>query len=103
RRNPDLPHPKAKPDEANISKTRFVAAASHDILQPLNAARLYVTSLIERQRHNGGEERDLGGNVDAALEGGEGIFAALLDISRRDTGAMKPEIGDFRIDELLAR
>ena len=41
---------KAEADEANISKTRFLAAASHDILQPLNAARLYVTSLVERQK-----------------------------------------------------
>ena len=45
---PSSPRAKAEADEANISKTRFLAAASHDILQPLNAARLYVTSLVER-------------------------------------------------------
>ena len=39
---------KTKADEANISKTRFLAAASHDVLQPLNAARLYASSLLER-------------------------------------------------------
>ncbi len=44
---------KAEADEANISKTRFLAAASHDILQPLNAARLYATSLVERDRDAG--------------------------------------------------
>jgi hypothetical protein len=80
----------------------FVAAASHDILQPLNAARLYVTSLIERQRQTG-EDADLVQNIDASLEAVEEIFAALLDISRLDTGAMKPELADFRIDELLQR
>jgi CheY-like chemotaxis protein len=84
-----------------VSKTRFVAAASHDILQPLNAARLYVTSLIERQR--AGEDGDLVQNIEASLEAVEEIFTALLDISRLDTGAMKPEIADFRIDELLHR
>ena len=42
-------------------------------------------------------------NIDASLEAVEEIFAALLDISRLDTGAMKPEITDFRIDELLQR
>ena len=42
-------------------------------------------------------------NIDASLEAVEEIFAALLDISRLDTGAMKPEMSDFRIDELLAR
>jgi Na+/proline symporter/CheY-like chemotaxis protein len=101
RLNVELGRAKAEADEANVSKTRFIAAASHDILQPLNAARLYVTSLIERQR--AGEDGDLVQNIDASLEAVEEIFAALLDISRLDTGAMRPEITDFRIDELLQR
>ena len=101
RLNTELERAKAEADEANVSKTRFVAAASHDILQPLNAARLYVTSLIERQR--AGEDGDLVQNIDASLEAVEEIFAALLDISRLDTGAMKPEMTDFRVDELLQR
>src|SRR6202042_1447046 len=93
RLNTELERAKAAADDANVSKTRFVAAASHDILQPLNAARLYVTSLIERQRS--GEDADLVQNIDASLEAVEEIFAALLDISRLDTGAMKPEMSDF--------
>ncbi|HUC51328.1 MAG TPA: PAS domain-containing hybrid sensor histidine kinase/response regulator [Xanthobacteraceae bacterium] len=101
RLNAELERAKAEADEANVSKTRFVAAASHDILQPLNAARLYVTSLIERQR--AGEESDLVQNIDASLEAVEEIFTALLDISRLDTGAMKPEFANFRIDDLLHR
>jgi signal transduction histidine kinase len=101
RLNAALERAKAEADEANVSKTRFVAAASHDILQPLNAARLYVTSLIER--HGAGEDAPLIGNIDASLEAIEEIFSALLDISRLDTGAMKPELADFRIDELLHR
>jgi len=105
RLNAELERAKAEADDANVSKTRFVAAASHDILQPLNAARLYVTSLIERQRQNDGadEAADLVANIDASLEAVEEIFAALLDISRLDTGAMKPEIAEFRIDEMLHR
>jgi Na+/proline symporter/signal transduction histidine kinase/ActR/RegA family two-component response regulator len=101
RLNAELGRAKAAADDANASKTRFIAAASHDILQPLNAARLYVTSLIERQR--AGEDGDLVQNIDASLEAVEEIFAALLDISRLDTGAMQPEISDFRIADLLAR
>ncbi len=101
RLNAELHRAKAEADDANVSKTRFIAAASHDILQPLNAARLYVTSLIERQR--AGEDGDLVANIDASLEAVEEIFGALLDISRLDTGAMKPEFSDFRIDELLQR
>jgi Na+/proline symporter/signal transduction histidine kinase len=101
--NDELLRAKAAADEANISKTRFLAAASHDILQPLNAARLYVTSLVERQDASGGdgETASLAGHVDASLEAVEEIIGALLDISRLDTGALKPEITSFRIDELL--
>jgi Na+/proline symporter/signal transduction histidine kinase/CheY-like chemotaxis protein len=101
RLNSELERAKAEADDANVSKTRFIAAASHDILQPLNAARLYVTSLSERQRDGG--DAGLVHNIDASLEAVEEIFAALLEISRLDTGAMQPEMTDFRIDELLAR
>ena len=90
RLNTELGRAKAEAEQANISKTRFLAAASHDILQPLNAARLYVTSLVERQ--GGGNDAQLVGNIDASLDAVEEIFGALLDISRLDTGAMKPEI-----------
>ena len=89
RLNAELGRAKADADEANISKTRFLAAASHDILQPLNAARLYVTSLLERQ--GSGEDGQLIENVDASLDAVEEIFGALLDISRLDTGAMRAE------------
>ena len=99
RLNAELGRAKADAEEANISKTRFLAAASHDISQPLNAARLYVTSLLERQAS--GEDAGLIGNVDASLEAVEEIFGALLDISRLDSGAMRPEFVSFRIDELL--
>jgi signal transduction histidine kinase/Na+/proline symporter len=99
RLNVALARAKADADDANISKTRFLAAASHDILQPLNAARLYVTSLVERQ--GGREDAPLVANIDASLEAVEEILGALLDISRLDAGAMKPEIATFRIDDLL--
>jgi Na+/proline symporter/CheY-like chemotaxis protein len=99
RLNTELGRAKGEAEQANISKTRFLAAASHDILQPLNAARLYVTSLVERQ--GGGNDAQLVGNIDASLDAVEEIFGALLDISRLDTGAMKPEIVSFRMDELL--
>jgi Na+/proline symporter/signal transduction histidine kinase/CheY-like chemotaxis protein len=101
RLNQALARAKAEADEANISKTRFLAAASHDILQPLNAARLYATSLVERRR--GDDDAKLAANVDASLEAVEEILSALLDISRLDTGAMKPEITSFAIDEILSQ
>jgi len=96
--NAALAHAKGEADAANISKTKFLAAASHDILQPLNAARLYVTSLIER---GGRDDRRLVDNIDASLEAVEEIFGALLDMSRLDTGAMRPEFSSFRIDDIM--
>lgn len=99
RLNIALANAKGQADAANISKTKFLAAASHDILQPLNAARLYVTSLIERQGAR--QDGELVHNIDASLEAVEEIFGALLDISRLDAGAMRPELSNFRVADLL--
>jgi len=99
RLNDALARAKGEAEEANVSKTRFLAAASHDILQPLNAARLYVTSLVERQ--GSGDDGQLVSNVDASLEAVEEILGALLDISRLDSGALRPELSTFHIDELM--
>ena len=97
--NSELALAKSTAEDANISKTRFLAAASHDILQPLNAARLYVTSLVERQ--NGGEDSRLVENIDDSLEAIEEILGALLDISRLDAGAMATAITSFKMSDLM--
>jgi Na+/proline symporter/signal transduction histidine kinase/CheY-like chemotaxis protein len=96
--NHELARAKAQADEANMSKTRFLAAASHDILQPLNAARLYATSLNERPLTP--DTAQLAANVDASLEAVEDILSTLLDISRLDSGAMKPALSNFRLDDV---
>src|ERR1700743_238507 len=99
RLNSELALAKSTAEDANISKTRFLAAASHDILQPLNAARLYVTSLVERQ--SGGEDSRLVENIDDSLEAIEEILGALLDISRLDAGAMTSSITSFKMSDLM--
>jgi Na+/proline symporter/signal transduction histidine kinase len=102
RLNAELARAKTFAEEANISKTRFLAAASHDILQPLNAARLYASSLSEGAGQIGREERaDLARNVDVSLEAVEEILVALLDISRLDAGATKPEVSDVPVVDLM--
>ena len=102
RLNAELARAKTVAEEANLSKTRFLAAASHDILQPLNAARLYASSLAESASQTGREVRaDLARNVDVSLEAVEEIIGALLDISRLDAGAMKPEISDVGVADLM--
>lgn len=86
-------------EDANIGKTRFLAAAGHDILQPLNAARLYSSVLVDKL--SDGDNGTLVKNVESALESVEDILGAVMDISRLDTGALKPEPTVFRLDELL--
>jgi signal transduction histidine kinase/Na+/proline symporter len=104
RLNDELARAKTEADEANASKTRFLAAASHDILQPLNAARLYSSALNEAAGAGAADEHAaLARNVDASLEAVEEILSALLDISRLDAGATRPEISDVPIGEILAQ
>ncbi len=97
--NIELAKAKAEADAANLGKTRFIAAASHDILQPLNAARLFTSSLVERE--TGQQNAELVRNVDASLEAVEDILSTVLDISRLDAGAMKPELSAFRLQDIF--
>lgn len=90
---------KAKADEANLDKTRFLAAASHDLLQPLNAARLYASSLVERPLEEA--EAVCARNIDASLAAVEDILGALIDISRMDAGRLEPEITDVSLHDLF--
>ena len=99
RLNGELATAKAEAEAANLSKTRFIAAASHDILQPLNAARLFTSTLVERMKRS--KDGELVRNVDSSLEAVEEILSALLDISRLDAGAMKAEAQPFHIDDIL--
>jgi CheY-like chemotaxis protein len=97
--NEELAQAQMLAEEANLGKTRFLAAAGHDILQPLNAARLYCASLIEKAGR--GESGEAAANIESSLESVETILGAVLDISRLDAGAMKPAATAFRLDELL--
>jgi Na+/proline symporter/signal transduction histidine kinase/CheY-like chemotaxis protein len=100
--NRELAEARAAADDANISKTRFFAAAGHDILQPLNAARLYSSALVERL--DGPDKNTvLVHNIDSALESVETILGAVLDISRLDTGAMKPRFASIELEDLFKR
>ena len=99
--NREVAEARAAAEEANIGKTRFFAAAGHDILQPLNAARLYSSSLVERLGDS--ENSVLVQNIDSSLESVESILGAVLDISRLDTGAMKPRLQTVPLNDLLRR
>ncbi|PMZ85218.1 MULTISPECIES: NahK/ErcS family hybrid sensor histidine kinase/response regulator [unclassified Pseudomonas] len=86
-------------EAANHSKDKYLAAASHDLLQPLNAARLLISTLRERKLPE--TEQVLVERTHQALEGAEDLLTDLLDISRLDQAAVKPDIASYRLDELL--
>ena len=90
---------KTAAEQANLSKTRFLAAASHDLLQPLNAARLFVSALSTRKLAPG--NRTIVAQTASALDSIEGLLEALLEISKLDAGAITPEIADVALGDLF--
>lgn len=93
-------HARRAAETANISKTRFLAAASHDLLQPLNAARLFTSAL---RQHPGldAEASGLAERIDASFRAAEDLLDALLDTSRLDAGSYRPDVGGFALAELF--
>ncbi|MBV1789887.1 response regulator [Marinobacterium sp. D7] len=86
-------------ENANRSKDKYLAAASHDLLQPLNAARLLVSTL--RERELAAYEGDLVERVHRALSGAEHLLSDLLDISKLDQNAVQPDVQTFPLSHLL--
>ncbi|WP_048296574.1 PAS domain-containing hybrid sensor histidine kinase/response regulator [Pseudomonas aeruginosa] len=98
--NQELSEAKSNAEAANQSKTRFLAAVSHDLMQPLNAARLFTSALQER----GSAARDneaLVNNISHSLEDVENLLGTLVDISKLDAGVITPDIAPFELGELL--
>ncbi|MEI8701356.1 ATP-binding response regulator [Mesorhizobium sp. ISC15] len=98
--NIDLSAAKENAELANLSKTRFLAAASHDVLQPLNAAHLSVSALAEVQTSDEGKK--LVRQVERSLETMEDLLRTLLDISKLDAGVVQPDIGDVSLEMLFS-
>jgi histidine kinase len=90
---------KLEAENANRYKTRFVAAAVHDLLQPLNAARMFVSAL--RSRVDDAESRRIAEHAAQALLAQDAILNSLLDIARIESGAMATQVRDFPLAPLL--
>jgi len=86
---------KAEAERANLGKTRFLAAAGHDLMQPLQAARLFVSALGERVSDPALD------HIDASLDSVEHLLGELVEVSKLDGGATTPSFADFRIADLL--
>ena len=96
----ELIEAKSVAEIANASKTRFLALASHDILQPLNAASLYASAMLEKP--NADEElKDNLHHIHSAIYSAELIITNLLEISRLDTGTLTPKISSVALNDIL--
>jgi signal transduction histidine kinase/CheY-like chemotaxis protein len=88
-------------ESASRAKSQFLAAASHDLRQPMHALGLYAAVLEEKVSQP--EVRDLVEKINASVEALEGLFGELLDISRLDAGVLQRNVKDFPVAGLLER
>jgi len=97
----ELRERKEEAERANAAKTRFLAAASHDLRQPLHALGLFASRLA--QMPNTPEARPLVTKVNASIAALQDLLDALLDISRLDAGLVRSRPADFALAEVFAR
>ena len=97
----DLEDALANAERANAARTRFVAAASHDLLQPLSAAKLFLASISDSEMN--ARARDALDKAQNALLSVEGILGALLDISKLESGRAAVDVAPVRLGPLLVQ
>lgn len=100
-RNRELAVARAHAEEANRSKTRFLRAASHDLLQPLSAAKLFLSALSDTQLDP--LQQELTGRLAGAFESVEELMHAVLDISRLDSQRIEFQLKPVHLSELFRR
>ncbi len=96
----ELRKAKVMAESSNAHKTQFLAIASHDILQPLNAANLYANALIEKEEIDPELKESLH-HLRSAIGSAEIIISNLLEISKLDSGALKSQPTPFSLNETL--
>jgi signal transduction histidine kinase len=99
--NVDLDAARVEAEQANHAKTQFFAAASHDLRQPLHAMGLFASALAEKIRYP--EVASIVASINASVHALESLFNELLDISKLDSGAIKPRLSGFAVQDILAR
>lgn len=97
----ELQQKKEEAEQASIAKSRFLAAASHDLRQPLHALVLFSADLMSKAGST--SMRRLAGQINAAIASLGELLDGLLDFSRVDLGAARPELQAVNLDELLGR
>lgn len=88
-------------EQANSAKSRFLAAASHDLRQPLHSLRLFTATLELQTRET--RHKTLVSQIDSSVKSLEDLFNALLDISKLDAGTLTVEKQHTYLDSLLTQ
>ncbi len=97
----NLREAKEDAEKANRAKSQFLAAASHDLRQPLHAMQMYITALQQKIK-----DKDLlkiVSDIDAVSISTGRLLNSILDVSQLEAGAVQPQIEDFPIQEVLHR
>lgn len=85
--------------EANNSKSRFLAAAGHDLMQPLNAAKLFASTLSQQILND--HQQELLAHLEGSLESLESVLSILVEISKLDAGAIEPKMQAVELSSVL--
>ncbi|MBU3022543.1 PAS-domain containing protein [Aestuariibacter sp. A3R04] len=100
RRTKQLELAKQEADRANESKTKFLAAAGHDLMQPFNAATLFAGMLSQKTT-----DSDLAGlsqGLVTSLNSAESLLSTLLDMTKLESGVLVPQFSEFALDDILS-
>ncbi|MGM0633570.1 MAG: hybrid sensor histidine kinase/response regulator [Pseudomonadota bacterium] len=94
-----LSEAKQAAEQAHRSKSRFFAAASHDLMQPFNAASLFCGMLLQRLRH---DEARLALQIQQSLQNAEELLTMLLEMTRLESGNLQPHKTDVSLQDILS-
>ncbi|MBE0379715.1 hypothetical protein PPRY_a3581 [Pseudoalteromonas prydzensis ACAM 620] len=97
--NHELSAAKLVAEQATVSKTRFFAAASHDLLQPFNAASLFCSLMNEKAQDT--QLQALALNIKNSLGSAEELLSSILELTKLDSGAFKVQYSEFAVSSLL--
>ncbi|MBL8536016.1 MAG: hybrid sensor histidine kinase/response regulator [Hyphomonadaceae bacterium] len=92
---------RARASASDLAKTRFLAAASHDMRQPLHALTLYLSALTRRVKDD--EARGILANAERAAQSLVSMFSVLLDLARIEANVITPEFEDVAVQDVLER
>lgn len=88
-------------EQAHETRAKFLAAISHDVLQPINAARLFTSALREADPEQDADY--LAERIDTSLRAAEELLDGLLDMSRLDASTLQPELSNLDISQMLTQ